>query len=380
MRLFLFARRTSLVACGPALIATAFAGVAIRAEEQPAADAVAPAAAGVSAPEPAARPAPAITVYPQVSMASFTREYRSRPLPLAGGANEAVAAIEKALDRRDVNLHFSETPLRDVVSQLQDELKLPVSLEIKSLEDAGVDLDLPITFTQSGTSLRAALNRMLGQLELSFTIADESLVITSQEAAWEHPVVRLYPLPWGIAAEADRGLKPLLDLIHTTIDPDSWDTNGGPGSIKPVGDLGDVVLVVSQTQEIHAEVEGLLRGLHQRAFAEFGDAETPRAAVPVCRVLRVADAPPRAALAEKLVELCNASLGRSGDPDARVTEVGESLVVQSVSPEFQALAARMVAAIAGVARPGHGGGAAVMGGIGGGGPAPTETEGGGGSF
>lgn len=79
---------------------------------------------------------------------------------------------------------------------------------------------------------------------------------------------------------------------------------------------------------------------------------------------RVTDAPTRVALAEKLAALCNAPLGGTGDQDARVVEVGESLVVQSVSPEFHALAARLVAAIAGVTR--HGPGA--LGGGGGDGP------------
>lgn len=354
-----------------ALVVTVNAGIAVAVEPQPAVGV----AAAVSQPRPAPVAAPAapatVTVHPQVSMASFTREYRSRPLAVSLAGRETVAAVEKALDRRDMRLHLSETPLRDLVGRLHDELKLPVLLDVKALEDAGVDLDMPITFNQSGMSLRSALNHMLGQVGLAFTITDESLVLTTQDRAWENLDVRLYPLPWGMAAQAEPDLQPLVALVQSTVEPAAWDANGGAGAIKPVANLGEVVLVVSQTQEIHAAVEGLLRGLHERAFAEFGDAETPRAAIPVSRVHRVVDASTRAALAEKLVELCNATLGKSGDAAARVTEVGESLVVQSVSPEFHALAARMVAAIAGVTRPGAtglgmgelgGGGAAMVGG------------------
>lgn len=356
MRRFISNRPRSLLAQVPVLIATVCAGAAIEADDRPAAGGSAAATASASAlePAPAAVVLPAVTEYPQVSMAAFTREYRSRPLAPACGASDAVVAIEKALDRRDIELHFSETSLRDVVDQLRNELKLTVGLDVKALEEAGVDLDMPITFSQSGTSLRSALNRMLGQVDLAFTIADESLVLTSKEAAWERPVVRLYPLPWGIAARAGAEMGALLDLVVATVEPNTWDANGGLGAIRPVDVGGETVLVVSQTQETHARIEGLLRGLHQRAFAEFGDAETPRAAVPVCRVLRVSDAPTRAALAEKLVDLCNASLGRGGDPDAHVDEVGESLVVRSVSPEFHALAARMAAAVTGVVRHGTG--------------------------
>ena len=48
------------------------------------------------------------------------------------------------------------------------------------------------------------------------------------------------------------------------------------------------------------------------------------------------------------MELCNESLGEAGDAAATVGAIGQSLVVQSVSPEFHALAGRMVAAITGV--------------------------------
>jgi len=68
----------------------------------------------------------------------------------------------------------------------------------------------------------------------------------------------------------------------------------------------------------------------------------------VSRVYCVADAATLQALSEKLVKLCNESLGAAGDSAATVEAVGQSLVGQSVSAEFHALASRMIAAIAGV--------------------------------
>ena len=119
--------------------------------------------------------------------------------------------------------------------------------------------------------------------------------------------------------------------------------------MRPVGECGETMLVVSQTQQVHWEVEGLLQGLHHQALAEFGNPNSPRAAVPVSRAYHIADASTLKALSEKLVELCNESLGEAGDPAAVVEAIGQSLLVQSVSPEFHALTGRMVAAIVGVA-------------------------------
>ncbi len=64
--------------------------------------------------------------------------------------------------------------------------------------------------------------------------------------------------PRGGAAKFDYGPS-LVDLIERTIQPEFWDTNGGPGSIfyyKPLH-----ALVVSATSEIHHALGGTLGGL-----------------------------------------------------------------------------------------------------------------------
>ena len=53
----------------------------------------------------------------------------------------------------------------------------------------------------------------------------------------------------------------LIQIITTTIEPDSWDEVGGPGTIAEYKGL----LAVSQTGDIHHEIERLLNMLHQAA-------------------------------------------------------------------------------------------------------------------
>jgi len=53
----------------------------------------------------------------------------------------------------------------------------------------------------------------------------------------------------------------LIDLITTTIAPQSWDTVGGPGSIE--GFPTNLSLVVSQTQEVHEQIADLLDQLRR---------------------------------------------------------------------------------------------------------------------
>lgn len=289
------------------------------------------------------------TAHRQVSRLPSTRDYRSVPVGNAAtvAAHEKIeAALGRVVDRET---NFTEKPLRDVVAQFGKILEVPVVLDMRALEVAGIDLDTPVTFTGQGTTARAALRRILDDLDLTRLIRDEALVITTTERAGEHLERRLYPLPWGHSAQGAGNAQSLVDLIQNTVGgPAAWEVGGGNGSIRPLGDGAAAVLVVSQTADVHDEIAGLLRSVHERDLAEFGGPhDMPAAKTPVVRVHHVADDAVRRDLATKLVELCNSSLPHGADPQAKVTVVGECLSVQSLTPEFHALAGQLIRAVAG---------------------------------
>ncbi len=64
--------------------------------------------------------------------------------------------------------------------------------------------------------------------------------------------------PRGGGAIDQRGADELIELITTTIDPETWEVHGGKGSIFYFSNLR--VLVVRQTQEVHAKIGGVLGG------------------------------------------------------------------------------------------------------------------------
>ena len=49
----------------------------------------------------------------------------------------------------------------------------------------------------------------------------------------------------------------LIEKITTTIDPESWEGNGGPGIIVP--EKISMSLVVSQTPSVHRQIADLLK-------------------------------------------------------------------------------------------------------------------------
>jgi hypothetical protein len=293
-------------------------------------------------PQLPAPPAPrSRIVHPQVNRLGLAREYRSQLLSDAA-TSEAARKIDAALAGPAEDWQFTEEPLCDVLAQASKKLRVPLIVDQKGLEDEGLDLETPITFHAQGISARAALRRILADVDLTWMIRDEALVVTSRKQAAENLSLRLYWVPQGYAETVPVDFQSPIELIRGLIEPSSWNLFGGNGSVYPVAHGTEPLLVVAQTEDAHDQIEGLLRGLHQRALAEFAS-DTP-----TIRIHYVADADVREDLEVNLVQLCNESLPDGADPQARVTVVGDCLAVQSVSPEFHALAGRLIRSVAGV--------------------------------
>ncbi len=67
--------------------------------------------------------------------------------------------------------------------------------------------------------------------------------------------------PGGLGGAALADFDSLIELITTTINPDSWDEVGGPGAISEFRNT--LSLVVSQTQEVHDQITDLLAQLRR---------------------------------------------------------------------------------------------------------------------
>ena len=108
--------------------------------------------------------------------------------------SSAEKKIYEALDKKVENFEFTETPLRDVIAAVEDSQGIPVEIDSKAFEDAGLDLETPLTKSISGVSLRSALRLLLGDLDLTYIIKDEVLLITTKDKAAENIVVKVYPV------------------------------------------------------------------------------------------------------------------------------------------------------------------------------------------
>jgi len=105
-------------------------------------------------------------------------------------------AEKKILQQLDspTQLEFSETPLNDVIQYLKDFHKIEIQLDKKALEAAGVNTDKAVTINLKGVSLRSALRLLLRELDLTYIIQNEVLLITSPDEAQNRLSTKVYPV------------------------------------------------------------------------------------------------------------------------------------------------------------------------------------------
>ncbi|MCO6043153.1 STN domain-containing protein [Aeoliella sp. ICT_H6.2] len=180
-----------------------------------------------------------------------------------------------------VGLQFDGAPLSEVVNFLRDEYHIEIQIDAAALDDFGISPDESIHVNLRNISLGAALRIMLKQLELTYVISDEILLITSEEEALTRLQVAVYPVGDLLAVKqgyerdstAKEGrrrpedIETLVGLIHSTIASDTWVQNGGPE-----GDIATMqpgLLVVSQTQDVHEQIVQLLAALRRAKQSEF---------------------------------------------------------------------------------------------------------------
>lgn len=189
--------------------------------------------------------------------------------------------VQKALVKV-VDLTVMDASLADVLKELGRQAGVTIHLDQSALDAVGLFADdLKVSKNLKGLSLRSVLRHVLGDFELTFMYYEGVLLITTPEQAEAELVVMAYDVVDLIGAKGarpeDYDYDSLIELIATTVAPDSWDAVGGPGSISAYRGT----IIVSQTSEIHEQIAGLLSATRE---AKKIAAEHPDRAPPVVSV------------------------------------------------------------------------------------------------
>ncbi|MEM7784453.1 MAG: hypothetical protein AAF623_13955, partial [Planctomycetota bacterium] len=151
-------------------------------------------------------------------------------------------------------VQFQETSLKDVISWLGEKTGFHIVMDDRSMASAGILSSEPVTDALDNEPIYLILDRL------------EAIGI---QWRWEGKVIHLDALKDPIIFTRQYNLGKLLDLgfkpddisyaIESCVASESWETNGGDGSIVMLGD----VMFLRQSNTVHRRVAGLIGALIQ---------------------------------------------------------------------------------------------------------------------
>ena len=156
---------------------------------------------------------------------------------------------------------FIDTPLRECISSLAAKFELKMIIREAGLEDIGLTANEPITLSLVDITLGDALNELLSSLDLTYTLTGGLVAITSEVAAEERLLSRIYWLD-GTGLTHQQASA----IIQATVKPDLWQNLGGPSSIS-VFINPRAGLVISTTYGCHKEIERIMDTVRQSQFS-----------------------------------------------------------------------------------------------------------------
>ncbi len=186
--------------------------------------------------------------------------------------------LQRALDQK-IAVTFNHTPLQDAVQTIAKQIEANFVVDQVSLAEEGVKGTEPVTLQLSGLTARSVLKLLLEPVRLDYVIENEVIKVVSRQRAKGELIVACYVVSDLLSvdsesktkADAERielGLKRILEIVQSTIAPDSWDHVGGVGSIRSYSTTCS--LIVRQSRDVHEEILNLLD-----AFRKLKDVSKP---------------------------------------------------------------------------------------------------------
>ncbi|MEL6108841.1 MAG: sigma-70 family RNA polymerase sigma factor [Planctomycetota bacterium] len=175
--------------------------------------------------------------------------------------DEMMRRVTRLFDQL-ISFQCAETPLHDAVKHLSKIIDSTIVIDQRALEEVGLSRDTPVSIEMTDISARSLFNLMMKDLDLTVTISNDVVTITTRESADASLLNRIYWLE-GIGADGDYG--GLMAMIQSTIEPDSWEQLGGSSTIVSAGTKRPAI-VVSSTYNNHLQIEKLFETLRTNSF------------------------------------------------------------------------------------------------------------------
>lgn len=164
--------------------------------------------------------------------------------------------------RKEINVEFTGTPLRDVVSYIAEITQLPILFDIPALNENAITGDEEVTLIIHKTPTHAVLDVLLAEVngvQLAWMEDAEVVQVTTRDKADQTTSTKYY------------NVRDLLksgfthdDLISVVIEMTEGPWEGVDGRGGTIAEFGDL-LVVKQSQRTQIDVACTLAGLRSKA-------------------------------------------------------------------------------------------------------------------
>lgn len=205
----------------------------------------------------------AVPVASDYQLPANWKELSERRQKYASGQLVELSAKEKAIIEMlngvtTEAISWQDAPLEEVIKRLEKELGVPIHVHKAALDELKIDYTTTLSVSlPKQVSRRTLLRRVLNEIGLTYVVKNEQIEVMNLLRAQNELVTRYFDISdlvklGGLSGiTGQRGADPiqgLIDFIEKTVDPGSWQRNGGPGSI--VYFAPTKTLIVRNTAEV----------------------------------------------------------------------------------------------------------------------------------
>ncbi len=147
--------------------------------------------------------------------------------------------------------------IANAVNRISESQDLPMAIDLRSLEEVGLDGESLVLLTLKNVKLRTFLQVMLADHDLTYVIKHERLIVITKEDQNKYTTMQTYRLPEALSGKSEQ----VLQVMITTVAPDKWNYGGGANSVA----LVDNVMIVTAPESVHEQIAEFLDKL-QTAF------------------------------------------------------------------------------------------------------------------
>ncbi len=194
---------------------------------------------------------------PQIAAAAVQGEPVGSPaestLPVVGADPFAIEGKDAARQRdcgermvdalrQGSRVECIETPVRDILTHLASDHNINIVLDLRALDEAGIDQDVKTSRSLEGMPLARTLDFVTGDVDLIWCVRHNVVLVTTHRAAPRYATVYKIRTP----------VKGLREDITHSMDYFSWNSVGGIGSLASVSPN---LLVIAQSCDVQRRIE-----------------------------------------------------------------------------------------------------------------------------